>query len=134
MNINDLKNKLIKRYPYSNKLKYISSTPINPRSRLNKITVYYLVYSEGLGYTLMTINYNKKEKPNIKGWAGWLIDKSDTGGYFVFTERILTAHNIRTEKDFALKDILAWRKADDISKPANTSKHKKHKTVKKGRS
>jgi len=125
MTVGEWKAKTKRKYPFSNELRFIASKKIDNRRKLKGIVVYYLCHSEIMGYRVFEIKFHKGKALSLTAWAAWIEDKTDTGGWYVFTQKILDAHNIRTGHDFILKDVLAWRCADAVSKHKNTSTNKR---------
>lgn len=122
-------------YPHSTAYKFIYRDKADLRGKHEKIIVYYLLHSPVHGYFIFDVDYTRKNpKKTIRQWKEFIEDKTDpTGGWFIFTHKILDAINIRRGLDYTLKDVLAWRLLkNDIRHDQDQKKSAINKTKRQG--
>lgn len=127
MKISDWFEKKKREYKHANAQRFLYNNPGDVRRKIGAIRVWYLLHSQEHGAFIFDVVYKRtKPKKTVKEWAEFLQDKTDpTGGYFIFTQKILDAINTRRGLDYILKDILAWSANDAISKPVHSKKRTK---------
>jgi hypothetical protein len=112
----------------------------NKRAELSRryrvITTWFIIHDAGRGYSIMNMDFRRKERPGIRQWLRGFTEPGIVGEVslmHVFTQLVLPAINTKTGSEWKFKALLGWTGKLDTPKIDGSTTSKRDKDASKRR-
>jgi hypothetical protein len=121
---------LKRRYKHISPDRFLYNKKSELRLRWRIITAWFVIHDEGRGFSIMNMDFRRKERPGVRQWLKGFTRPGIVGEVslmHVFTQLVLPAINNKGGASWRFKALLAWTgkldtaKADDSATPKRSN-------------